>query len=898
MNFVAFPVGATNIFPLANSSAGGQLMSEMNLRSRESVGTTSSVKYFIGPSFTHSQDDYSVYCQKDGYDTTISNTTIQIQPGRALVNGHYVELLTPINIDINDANYLAQKEGIPALKGKLAVGLKMAYSTYQTLAGSALVENKDDYYEGVQVVIVPADSVKLPKDVPGETQFTKVNMHLLLATFNFRNGVVTSVTQNEAKIQNVEAERIANIEDLLSDTYISKAKLDPNKLYAFSGKSSDGETIDGRDTWCDATDSLMIWDKTPTISTVRPSSESYFKYDSVTGNTYLVVAHKQVDAMVNTGGQSVYYQDKTIQLPSADFEASTGGVVSPKYTKRIKDIRDKVDLFYRIPNGRMRNYMPVLNDREALPEIPMTGGSYVWETGDYVVVGQDYTVGADIYGRYPSTMYIVGPGYIQSAEYVTSIVTTISTPPVVTPKAYNEAKEAMMLAAPESLAGGVMIASEEVSDPTEASIDLWNLSDYRGTPRLDFFVARYCERDTEASTEKWTCYYYTPTRVKPGLAYYDPVWITGGVPLATEESVGGFVNVPANQYGAGYVRLNDDGYLQLVDYDLLLTGVLAYQLGQDYSEGAGLAPEELQSILEENINDRVCFPNAIQIENATKAEVDPNVINLYLELPETPGDIVIHDIGSRYGSSLFVHIHGAATSATSITFKNCDKLRIDGNIEGAPTIYLDNVHLYYDSEVLDACASIADMTLWYERFEDTDPDLQVDGMTVTLLGMIESTDSIDPWDSEYANDNHYAYALRSLTFGNDGSIINVGLLVGDSTTANIDEGKSVFAAEFTLPQSIGLNYPATRMTHRIKISGSFVSHYYITSEAAYMMKHTDFSAITQKYNPITRRNEVGGTISFYTDATIVDHINGVTPTTTIDGWDLNTPHFFTGGVIE
>lgn len=898
MNFVMFPVGTTNIFPLANSSAGPQLLSEFNIRARESVDTDPNIKYFIGHSFTHDLESFELHCQKDGYDVTISNTTIQIEPGRALINGHYVESLTPINIDMNDVNTIAAREGITALKGKLAVGLRMMYSTYQTLAGAALAENEDDYYEGVQVVIVPFDDMVLPKDAPGETEFTKVNMHLFLGTFNYRNGVITSVTQNNDKIFNLDANRISGINDILSDTYISKVDLDPNKLYVFAGKSSNGETVDGRDTWCDGTDSLMVWDKTPVINTNRPSSESYFTYDSVTGNTKLVAAHKQVDGMVNTGGQSVYYQDKILTLPNADFEAGTGGVVTPKYTRRVKDIRDKVDLFYRIPNGKMRNYIPVLNDRDMLPEIPMTGTSYVWESGDYVIVGQDYTVGANIDGRYPSTMYIVGPGYIQAGAYVSSITTTITTPPAVSAGDYAAAKHAMLINAPASLAGGVMIASEEIEDPSLADLSLWNLPSYRGTPNLDYFVARYCEKDPDNNREVWTCYYYTPTRVDPKLAYYDPVWITGGVPLATENSVGGFVNVPANAYGNGYVRLTDDGYLQLLDYELLLTGVMAYQLGQDISEGAGLAPDELQSILEDNVNDRTAFPNSTQFANATDAGTDPYIIHLYVELPQAAGNFVIHDIGSRYGTCVYVHIRGAATSATTITFRNCDKLRIDSTIEGAPNIVLDNVHLYYDAEILNVCTNINNMTLWYQKFELTDPDLQVDGMTVTLIGMIESTEGIDPWDSDYANDNHYAYALRSLTFGNDGSIINVGLLVGDSTTANIDEGKSVFATEFTLPQGIGLNYPVTKMTHRIKVSGCFVSHYYIAADSAYMMKSTEFSAITQKYNPVTRRDEVGGTISFYTDACIVSHINGVTPTTTVDGWDLNTPHFFTGGIIE
>lgn len=1082
MNFIAFPVGSTNIFPLANSSAGGQLLSEFNIRSRESVETHSKVKYFIGKSFTHSMDDFAVYSQRDGYDNKISNTTIQITPGRALVNGHFVELLAPINIDLNDANYLANKEGIAALKGDLAVGLRMMYSTYQTLAGSALVENEDDYYDGVQVVIIPKGSVKLPEDVPGDTQFNKINMHLLLATFSFKNGAVSAVTQNQDKIRSVDAERIANIDELLSGTFISKKNLDPNKLYTFSGKSSDGSSLDGRDTWCDSTDSLMVFDKSPKISTVKPSSEASFRYDVEKETVVFVLPHKQVDGMVNTGGNSVYYQDKQLSLPVADFDTETGGVVGPKYTKHIKELKDKIDLFYRLPNGRMRQYLPTLSDRADLPTIPVSKDTkwpyslseystdlssvqadiediklqiadisaslddkvkgsvetyastylkdsftssiqgindsidtiedrldalegrissleaegdnkeqvaelttrvsdleadvkelqskvgtlenswnsyksqvskeiqddvdsqlanakaqisaavasltsmitkakddalayidsrvkealdsrnvfttWTWMPGDYVLVGEDMTVGASVDGRYPSTMYVVGPGRIISVKYVSALTTRISTASGTNSETYKKAYQTMLRKVPQELAGGVEIASYELNSDTEVSANLWDVTQYKGAPGIDYFVARLKTVDENTQVETWTCYYYTPELTDTRLEYLDPVWITGGVPLATEQSVGGFVNVPEDVYGSGYVRMNDQGYLQLVDYELLLTGVLAYQLGQDYSEGSGLSIEELQSILEENINDRTCFPNATQQVNAQENGVDPNIIHLYLDLPEAGGTLTIHDIGSRYGSSLYVHISGAATSETTVIFRNCDKLRIDGSIDGAPNIILDRVNLFYDANVLDRCTSISNLALWYERYELTDPNLQVDGMTVTLLGKVESSENIDPWDSNYANDNHYSYALRSLTFGQDGTIINVGLLVGDSTTANIDEGKSVFASEFTLPQSVGIGYPASKMTHRIKITGSFVSHYYVAREGAYMMKHTDFSAITQKYNQLSGANEVGGTISFYTDAQMVTHINGVPPTTTVDGWDLNTPHFFTGGVIE
>ena len=55
MNFTSFPVNTTNIFPCANTTKGGQLMTEFNLRSRESVGVDESIQYMSGLSYVHGE---------------------------------------------------------------------------------------------------------------------------------------------------------------------------------------------------------------------------------------------------------------------------------------------------------------------------------------------------------------------------------------------------------------------------------------------------------------------------------------------------------------------------------------------------------------------------------------------------------------------------------------------------------------------------------------------------------------------------------------------------------------------------------------------------------------------------------------------------------------------------
>ena len=63
MNFVRFPVSATNIFPIANTKKGGQLVTEFNLRCIDSVSTDESIQYMVGPSFVHGASDFEVKCQ-------------------------------------------------------------------------------------------------------------------------------------------------------------------------------------------------------------------------------------------------------------------------------------------------------------------------------------------------------------------------------------------------------------------------------------------------------------------------------------------------------------------------------------------------------------------------------------------------------------------------------------------------------------------------------------------------------------------------------------------------------------------------------------------------------------------------------------------------------------------
>ena len=181
MNFQTFPVGATNIFPLSNSKAGGQLATEWNLKSREMVATSSSLTYLCGPSFTHRVDDFNVRIQQDATGVAISSSTLEIMPGNAVIDGHFVQSLDIMSVDLMEANIKLKSMSRPPLKGRLCIGIRAYYSTEKTMAGAMLVENEQDYYEGIQLVVLPEEEIVLPLDSPDNQQ--AVTCHLKLATF-------------------------------------------------------------------------------------------------------------------------------------------------------------------------------------------------------------------------------------------------------------------------------------------------------------------------------------------------------------------------------------------------------------------------------------------------------------------------------------------------------------------------------------------------------------------------------------------------------------------------------------------------------------------------------------------------------------------------------------------
>jgi hypothetical protein len=946
MNFIRFSAATTNIFPIANSTKGGQLVTEFNLRSREGVSTPESVEYMIGPSYVHSSSDFYVRTKTDGAATTSSATILEILPGRGVINGHYVESLSTVEIDLTEANTIARETNQSVLKGQCCIGLKVMYSTTSTMAGSVLAENEEEMYEGIQVVVLPKKEFILPTDSPQDEY--AVTAHIKLAEFYYLNGAIstnTVVNNYPDKCRCYEASRINNIDELISSTYITKTGLNPDRLYVLSGRNKNGQADP---TWCDAVNNLMIWDSNPTKSTTKPISEAQFT--NVYGDVRLIVPHKQVDGMTNTSGENTYFNSKSFKVPTADYNSESAGVVDAKYTQKVKSVLTTLENIYKI-NGKQRGYIDELDERTIYPNnadttyvnlqyLPIINDS--WDIGDYIVVNLDNTVADETdQSRVPSTMYVVLPGIIKSVEKVTKrpsgvqlgYIESNEQPSLVYTITIDKKHFKLLSSKPndfETEYSKYYIATEfdDNDNPTSikqlavtqewdsnskylveynvgedvytrdgiTSLSNWTLESMRGIVGQDYLEYLYIELDDETGAEKSrTTYYFKVSETGP-REYSDPIWLTHEIPYATEDTIGGFKNVPDDATDYGYVIRDDDGYLRLIDYALLRTGTLAYQLGESYQTPSDCTSEEIQEYLDEYVNQRIAFANSDYATQCQSDGTDANIIEVTIELSaeDSENTIDIYDIDSRFGTSIYLHINGSADENTTINIGNIEKLRIDPNIGGTPKINLINCNLYYDAEILDRLDSISGLSLWYEKYEDTDPDILINGMNVSSLDAPIISQNMNFWSVVNENESHFYYALHDLTFSNTGEIIGAGIYIKNEMNSNVSDGYTIAASEFELPEASTWSYPESKLTKQIKITGTFITSYPASDDAGNTVGHR---VLQTTFTVLTNSTASDGTISFLTNSIIAQHTGNLTADTTIDGWDSGDWYIFSGGVL-
>lgn len=826
--------------------------------------------------------------------SAISTSILQIDPGRAVINGHYVESLAPMTIDLALANAELRNNSQETLYGNLSIGIKSYFSTSNTMSGAMLVENTDNMYVGVQIVVTKTSDFKTPNDCPTLAQQEDVTADIKLADFTYVNGSISasSIVPNVDATRYIPSARIQDFDSILDDKYVTSENLVDRMFYTYSGKSG----------WCDSTGSIMVWDKFPEQHIVP--EEEFSTYGEAIfiraedESVKLVVPHKQQDGIINDQDKRVFYSDKVLDFPTADFATGASGIVTSKYTQNIKDIAAIIDTYKQFTNGKQIMYVDVLSiDSEGKYSYEFPKDLSNYNVGDYILVREDYTVSPDEdESSAPSTMYVVTPG---------GVIT-------VSPSGLTTTRPGGTRLGPSQIlweGDGTNVPTTE--SPTEAEIlELFNCTTYRGVAGYDYFEILY--RNILDNTE--TSYYY-PVSSAGDKTWSPAIKITGGIPLATTAHIGGFYNAPNDsEYSdAGYVYLDETGHLRLMDYPLLRSGTLAYQLGADFRIPANQTLEYIQAYLDESVNARVVFrTNAVLTST-------PDMINVYIPLPEEDGVINLYNLDSRFGTGVYIHFlmddKNKDYSNIKINISDCEKIRIDSSITtvtNGPMINIFRSCLYYDAEVINyirLCdpankraslfpipnfTGFDNLTLWYTRFSDSDPDLIVNGMEVSQPNVEKITEEVSFWSPDIPSDNHYSYALRSITLSGSGKLIACSLYVSNSTSEHapiVTTRHIIIGGDFVIPQGSALNYPMASVDDPIQVTGTFTTAYRGTLDAEWIVTETSFTAKSGTYLPSEGMQT--GSIAFNSTTSLVE--STYIPKQTIDGWMPGAYHIFYGG---
>jgi hypothetical protein len=216
------------------------------------------------------------------------------------------------------------------------------------------------------------------------------------------------------------------------------------------------------------------------------------------------------------------------------------------------------------------------------------------------------------------------------------------------------------------------------------------------------------------------------------------------------------------------------------------------------------------------------------------------------------------------------------------------------NTTSEEIIYEDGV--VYTDNYPETFTGIIGLSLWYQQYETTDPQIVVDDKTVSELDVGLISEDVDYWGIDNQNDNHFKTALSSISFDGTGVITKVGLLISDCSTNNIDmDGPHIIYSKFILPQGSGLSYPQACIRKPLKVTGSFVSAYKPIDGTDIIISDTNFTAKTGVFDVATANMTAEGNIAILTNISTMPF--NADFDTTLDPWQQNTYNLFYGGTV-
>ena len=795
MNIKIFGVDTTNIFPMSNDTNGGQLLSERNIRSCDSViasptDSEHAITYRIGPSYARSEDDFGLSSSSDLKSLIISY-------GIALVNGHFVESSIDESVDLSQYNLSA---------GTYIVGLKAVYSTAGETDGTLLVESTSKTYSGIQLVILPSIEFILPTNSPNDE--SKVTAHLKLGSFTWSGtGIVDIYNNYPDKCAAFDASRIFGYSDP-SAHYISKDSLDPTRHYVVSGK--DGQLVD--DYMSD-----FIWSSSSPSATTMPPRYNDARFIVSEGTVKLYVPRRQPEGgMENILGESLYYPAISLDLPNASYSTATPGILTSEIIQQIKSISRQLSNFtaYLAPGSSLRAIVNVLTDRNNVPY------DATWSAGDYVLVLDDRTLATDETTSAIPTIYIVGSGYVTAIGEGKQTLDP------------NTDVEFVYEGSPKRYATGIdkhnILSAAQVSlyvfgNGKDMGVEYSRIScqPRSSDGKQNYLQVQFFDVEAASAGTPWSGYYPVTASMPRGIV--GPIQLGKEYGLATTTQVGGFYDAPSGKIDQGYVVLDSDGHLRLLDYGLLRSGELAYQLSSDVTVNEP-SYTSTQTVLDETVNQRIAF-------RAESSGIDnPQYVTVTITVPESTSDNIIYvqNIDSRFDTALHLQLicNENVNANTTIKIVECPRIKVTVSGQGSPNINIERCGVYYDASLFNMSnISFSDISLWYVKYSSLDPNISVDGMTVrSNMPAGTTTVQSNGSNTSLSGSPMFAFGLESLTFDGSGQIIRAGIYAKNSSSA-YDDGNYATIYDIKLPTTAELSYPAIRFSSDVKLYGTVISAY-------------------------------------------------------------------------